>query len=129
MTDTYDVISIEDDLDQFELIRATLKDLPLELRHAATGEEAVELIRAGAPDLLITDITLPDMRGWDVLDMMASEGGALAGTPVLVLTSHREAPHRIIGELQEVAVYMNKPFEPRALAGKVQELLGLAETA
>lgn len=121
----FSVLSIEDDLDQFELIQTTLKGLPLKLRHAMTGEEAVEFIHEAVPDLLITDITLPDMRGWDVLDRMAEEGGVLDGVPVLVLTSHREAPHRIIGRLRDVADYMNKPFEPRALRGRVQELLGI----
>jgi len=123
MTETYKVINVEDDPFQFALTKAILKELPLELHHAATGEEGIKLLTEMSPDLLILDVTLPDMRGWDVLDEIVKKQGKLKDCPILVLTGHTEVPHRIIASLQDVAVYMNKPFEPLEFRSTVKELL------
>ncbi|MCB0000312.1 MAG: response regulator, partial [Anaerolineales bacterium] len=61
------IVSVEDDQDLFEIIRLTLASLPIQLRHAKTGQEAIELLRHYQADLLILDIMLPDINGWNVL--------------------------------------------------------------
>ena len=125
MPQTYRVLSVEDDDDQFTLLRIALQPLPLELRRASNGKEALELLPEFMPQLLLLDVTLPDVRGWQVLDWLKANNEALKDTPVIVLTGHTEASHRVIGRLQEVAHYMNKPFEPGELRAKVKNLLGI----
>ncbi|HLB49532.1 MAG TPA: response regulator [Anaerolineales bacterium] len=127
MSRTYRVLSVEDDDDQFTLLRIALKDLPLELRRAASGKEALSLMSEYKPELLMIDVTLPDMRGWEVLDWLRANDQALMNVPVIVLTSHTEASHRVIAKLQEVARYVNKPFVAADIRAQVRELLKIAD--
>lgn len=126
MPATYRVLSVEDDDDQYTLLRIALKPLPLELRRASSGKEALALLPDFRPELLLLDVTLPDIRGWEVLDWLKTNDAALKNIPVIVLTGHTEASHRVIGRLQEVADYINKPFEAEALRTKVKTLLKIA---
>lgn len=123
MSQTYRVLSVEDDDDQFALLRIALRTLPLELRRASSGQEALAIVAEFMPQLLLLDVTLPDVRGWQVLDWLKANNEALKNTPVIVLTGHTEASHRVIARLQEVAHYMNKPFEPDELRAKVKSVL------
>src|SRR5688572_2991475 len=105
MPETYRVLSVEDDDEQFTLLRLTLRSLPLELRRASSGKEALALLSEFMPQLILLDVTLPDIRGWQVLDWLKANNEALNNVPVIVLTGHTEASHRVIGRLQEVAHY------------------------
>ncbi len=126
MPDTYHVLNVEDNQDTARLIQLVLKELPLEVHHAGNGKEALEMIKQFNPDLLIVDVGLPDMHGWEVLDQLKANGVDPQVVPVIMLTSHTEASHRVIAKLRSVAAYMNKPFEPDELKGKVKELLKIA---
>ena len=123
MPKTYNILSVEDDDDQFDLIKIALKGMPLELRRAGNGDEALKAVAESKPDLLLLDLTLPDMRGWDVLNWLSANGNVLVGVPVLVLTAHTESSHRMIARLREVAHYMNKPFVPSALRNQIKQIL------
>jgi DNA-binding response OmpR family regulator len=127
MPQTYRVLSVEDDDEQFTLLRLTLRSLPLELRRASSGKEALALLSEFMPQLILLDVTLPDIRGWQVLDWLKANNEALNNVPVIVLTGHTEASHRVIGRLQEVAHYMNKPFEPNELRAKIRSVLNIPE--
>lgn len=121
---TYRVLAIEDDQDAFKLLKVALKHMPLEITNAASGKEAIEFLSNEVPDLMFMDIDLPDMHGWQVLEHFKSTG-RLTNVPVIVLTGHKEPVHRVIGSLQAVAVYLNKPFKPAELLTHVQQLLNL----
>lgn len=115
------VISVEDDLALFELIRKTLETLPITLHHAKNGIEALQLVEDLRPDLLVLDISLPDIHGWDVLKQVKLMNGHQP--EVLVLTARTEPAHRVIGHLQNVNRYINKPFLPIELRQSVCEIL------
>ncbi len=126
MQSTPRIISIEDDPGIFELIEKTLAPLPVELFHAKSGEEALKLVCDLHPELLVLDIALPDIHGWDVLKQIK-----LMNCPkpdVVVLTARSEPTHRIIGRLQEVDEYICKPFVPAELRKSVSKILGLTQT-
>jgi DNA-binding response OmpR family regulator len=127
MSKVFRTLSVEDDDDQFTLLKLALKELPLELRRARSGGDAVSILPDFKPELLILDVNLPDIGGWQVLDWLKANQAALVGAPVIVLTAHTEASHRVIGKLQDVAHYMNKPFVPASLCAKVKELLKIAD--
>jgi DNA-binding response OmpR family regulator len=120
MTSQYCVVSVEDDLGIFNIIQASLRQLPIELHHATTGRDALTLINRCQPSLVILDISLPDMNGWDVLQGISKL--EIQKPKVLVLTAFTNPTHRLIGHLQSVA-YMNKPFLPRELSTMVSEVL------
>lgn len=117
------VISVEDDLEIYELIRYTLQTLPIDLHHAESGQAAILLARQRKVDLLILDLMLPDITGWNVLKEVLASGQHPMG--VIVLTAHNSATHRVIAHLQEVTAYVTKPFVPQELRRKVIEILQL----
>lgn len=122
MTTRYRVVSVEDDMGIFDIIRASLRKLPIDLEHAGTGKQALALIDQHKPVLVILDISLPDMNGWDVLQGIGSLD--MEKPQVIVLTAFTDPTHRLIGHLQNVT-YMSKPFLPKELSGAVREILGL----
>lgn len=127
MSRIYRVLSIEDDDDQFTLLKLALKPLPLELRRASSGHEGLALLPEFRPELLLLDVTLPDIRGWEVLDWLKTNDVALHNIPVIVLTGHTEASHRVIAKLQEVAMYMNKPVKADELRAKIKTVLEIPD--
>lgn len=124
MTANYRALSIEDDIHTYEMIRDILSSLPLEVVNAPTGAEAIEFLTREIPDLILLDIKLPDMNGWQVLDKFKNDE-RFTRSHIIILTSHKEPIHRIIGFLQPIALYLRKPFEPNELRTKVQQLLNL----
>lgn len=122
MTEPYRVVSVEDDLGIYDIIKASLRSLPIELRHASSGREGLALIKEYQPSLLLLDISLPDMNGWDVLQGL--DKLTIAKPKIIVLTAFTNPTHRLIGHLHNVT-YMNKPFLPRELVAVVNQTLGI----
>ena len=118
------VLAVEDDADTLQLMRMVLSDLPLDIIHAGTGAEAIAFLKQEAPELMFLDINLPDMHGWDVLDVFKGDA-RLTATRVVVLTSHSDPVHRLIGMLQPIAAYLNKPVAADKLRERVRQLLAL----
>lgn len=116
------VVSIEDDFDVFKLIQLTLRSLNINLYHAPSGSRALEMARDLKPDLVLLDLALPDIYGWELLNKIRE----LKDTPlkhVVVLTARAEvSPYRVASE-RNVDAYVNKPFVPADLREKVRDLL------
>ena len=107
------------------LLRLALRELPLEIYHAGTGGEAVAYLDRTHPDLVFIDLNLPDMRGWEVVERLKT--AALAKrTRIIVLTAHAEPVNRLIGNLQPITAYLNKPVPQDRLRAAVREALSLA---
>lgn len=125
MAPLYRVLAVEDDLDALKLLRMVLQSLPLQVDHAPTGAEAIAYLGQQAPDLMFLDISLPDMRGWEVLEHVKGDN-RLSAMLVIMLTSHAEPVHRLIGTLQPVAAYLNKPISSDELRETVKNVLRLS---
>jgi DNA-binding response OmpR family regulator len=123
MTQLYSVVSVEDDLDVFDLIKDVLRPLPIQLHHAKTGTEALSLIPQVNADLLILDISLPDIHGWDVLKTLSERNQSPNG--IIVLTARTDPAHRVMAHFQQVTAYISKPFKPAELIDIIRETLGL----
>lgn len=121
------VLSVEDDDGIFELLQAVLYDLPIDFRRASNGRQAIAAINAQLPDLLLLDISLPDINGWDVLKAVCEQ--EMKPPKIIVLTAYSEPAHRLIAHFQAVDHFINKPFAPRALHRLVADILGLTATA
>ena len=124
MTQTYRVLAVEDDADSLALMRLVLGSLPLQIDHAPTGAAAIDYLTQQVPDLVFLDIDLPDMRGWDILDRFKSDE-RLSDLHIIVLTSHHEPVHRLIGMLQPIAAYLRKPVDAEILRQHVRQYLSL----
>lgn len=124
MSETYSVVSVEDDDLIYELIKATLRSLPITLHHASNGPDAIRLATEVHPDVLILDINLPGMHGWDVLKQLVGQQMKFRG--VIMLTAQTSATHRVIAHLQDdVTHFLGKPFDPQDLREAVEEALQL----
>ncbi len=124
MPPTFRLLAVEDDADSLALLRVVLRNLPVQIDHAPSGAGAIRYLNQVTPDVVILDINLPDMRGWDVLDHFKADK-RLQRLQVVVMTSNHEPVHRLIGMLQPIAAYLRKPVEAELLRGTVRQLLGL----
>ena len=113
MASTYRVLVVEDDDLSFQLVRHILGKMPLDIVNASTGAQAIEFLQQEMPDLIMLDLSLPDMRGWDVLDKFKNDE-RLKRSHIIVLTG-----------LQDIAVYMNKPVKSEDLRQRVRQMLNL----
>lgn len=116
------VLLVEDDPDTVQLLRLVLRDLPLDIQPACSGAEAIALIEQAMPELILLDINLPDVRGWEVLDRFKGDARLLAAR-IIVLTSHNDPVHRLIGSLQPITAYLSKPVSADELRQYVRDAL------
>jgi len=96
----------------------------LDMEQARTGAEAIVRLERQTPELMFLDINLPDMHGWEVLDRFKNDA-RLTETQVIVLTSHSDPVHRLIGTLQPIAAYLTKPISADKLRQHVSDALRL----
>jgi CheY-like chemotaxis protein len=124
VTPRHRVLAVEDDADTLQLMRMVLRELPLDIEHARTGAEAILRLERQPPELMFLDINLPDMHGWEVLDHFKNDA-RLTETRVIVLTSQSDPIHRLIGTLQPITAYLNKPISADKLRQHVRDALRL----
>jgi DNA-binding response OmpR family regulator len=117
------VVSIDDLSEVSELVRLTLQHPDIALHQATNGPSGLTLIRELDPDLVILDLMLPGMSGWDVYDTIRADE-ALADTPVIILSVLSEkAAHHANFKKGEIDCYMTKPFEVHQLREQVMRML------
>ena len=92
---------------------------------AEDGESALASVAEGAPDLVLLDISLPGISGFDVLEQLRADP-AHANLPIIMLTAHGREVEREKGLALGADDYITKPFSTQALVDKVQGLLGEA---
>ncbi len=122
------VVYVEDELDLVELLDLVLKDDNIVLKHAPNGRLGLGLIQQLKPDLVILDLMLPDIEGWDVFREMQQDN-VLKNIPVIVITVRTEG--LIAGtwpQVEQLAGYMVKPFAVQELRDKVGQILGVTIT-
>ncbi len=92
---------------------------------AADGERALQLVAQQPPDLILLDISLPGLSGFEVLDQLRNQSET-ARLPIIMLTAHGREVEREKGLALGADDYVTKPFSTRDLVAKVQTLLGEA---
>ncbi|PJF40666.1 MAG: response regulator [Chloroflexi bacterium] len=119
------VLIVEDTQDTADLMMLTLQRLGVETFHAPDGYVALEFLENNTPDLMLLDIGLPGMSGWDVLEAI-KEHDPDNSFPVIVLTAFADPTNKLIGKFQNrVHQYITKPFEMKHLQEVVREVLSL----
>ena len=118
------VLVVEDSPGIRRLIEVSLRPIDVELIARADGPSGLEAVREEAPDLLVLDIGLPGMDGWEVLrELRADE--ATSSLPVVVLTAHAEEESRRRAHEGGADAFITKPFHPQAFRSSVAEFLGI----
>jgi CheY-like chemotaxis protein len=116
------ILVIEDSPLVQKLLSVCLRDLGRPIEGALDGPSGLEAACARPPALLILDIGLPGMDGWEVLRRMRQDP-ACDGVPVLVLTAHAQEEYRLEADRRGADAFMTKPFEPEALRAAIGRLL------
>ena len=115
------VLLIEDEPHIVEAIRFLLVRDGWEVASHGEGTDALAVIRATRPDLVILDVMLPGRSGYDILQDLRAEPG-LAGLPVLMLTARGQSRDREMAERLGASRYMAKPFSNAEVLAAVREL-------
>jgi two-component system phosphate regulon response regulator PhoB len=116
------ILVVEDERDIAALVAYHLTKEGYRVRTAEGGSEALEAAAAERPDLLILDLMLPGLSGYDVLGEMRRRE-ELADVPVIVLTARRDEADRVKGLELGADDYVTKPFSPRELVLRVGAVL------
>ena len=117
------LLMIEDDARLAAMVADYLTQSGFAVQLAADGQHGLAAVQAGAPELVILDLMLPDMDGLEVCRRIRALPGALARTPVLMLTAKGDPMDRIIGLEIGADDYLPKPFEPRELLARIRAVL------
>ena len=120
------MVCIEDDPNMIALIDLMLKRADVELIGAIDGEQGLEAIRNSKPDLVLLDLMLPGIDGWEVYQKMQTED-ELRDIPVIVVTARAQTVDKVIGlHIARVDDYLTKPLGPDQLRRSVDRVLGRA---
>jgi twitching motility two-component system response regulator PilH len=116
------VLVIEDSVTQREMISNLLRGSGLTVIEASDGVEALEKIQGNLPDLVVLDIVMPRMNGYEVCRRLKSDPKT-QHVPVVMCSSKGEEFDRYWGMKQGADAYVAKPFQPTELVGTVKQML------
>ncbi len=118
----YRVLVVDDDPMVTRLVRINLELEQFEVEEAWDGRTAMKMMRENPPDLLVLDIMMPQMDGWEILRLMR-EDEALKDLPVVVLTAKVQDEDMARGWRMGADGYIVKPFNPVNLADALRKVL------
>jgi two-component system cell cycle response regulator DivK len=119
------ILVVDDQEDNRRILRDLLIASGFKVIEATTGEEAVSTAEAQAPSLILMDIQLPGIDGYEATRQIKAKP-ALRATPLIVVTSYALSGDDAKAFAAGADGYVSKPFSPRALLAKVREFLGPA---
>ena len=117
------VIYIEDEPEMIDLVRLILSRKGYEVHGANGGREGLELVTREQPDLVLLDLMMPDIDGWDVYQQMKAEE-TTRNIPVIIITAKAQSIDRVLGlHIAKVDDYISKPFSPQELLDRVERVM------
>jgi len=118
------ILCIEDEPEMIDLIRLILSRRGFEITGANGGKEGLEMVRRDHPDLVLLDLMMPQMDGWEVYQQMKADQ-ATKDIPVIVVTAKAQSIDKVLGlHIAKVDDYITKPFSPQELLASVDNVLG-----
>ena len=118
------VVCIEDEPEMIDLVRLILGRKGFHVIGANGGVEGIEAVRREKPDLVLLDLMMPDMDGWEVYQQMKADP-QLRDIPVVVVTAKAQSIDKVLGlHIAKVDDYITKPFGPQELLESVEKILG-----
>ncbi len=119
------VLVVDDDFDSLELLATVLCREDMDVVRALDGHEAVEKCRQVKPDVILLDLVMPGMDGWETFQRLR----AFTDTPVVVISAKAAEENVVTGLEYGVDDYITKPFHIRELAARVRAVLRRSRTA
>ena len=122
------VAYVDDDLELTRLVSVALEDEGWDVVTANDGEAGLELILVEQPDLVILDVMMPGLTGWEICKYLRSKPD-WANTPILMLTGIGERMNALTAPLYGADAHLDKPFDIDELVETVRQLLAQAQAA
>ncbi len=116
------ILAVDDDPAVLRIVDSYLSRHDFTVKTAASGEEALKILKTLTPSLLILDVMMPGISGYDLCHLVKSEE-RLQGVPVIFLTSRGSPQDFKTGRELGAVIYMVKPLKPEKLLNIVQMLL------
>jgi two-component system response regulator VicR len=123
MSDKKRILCIEDESEMIDLTRLVLEREGFEVLGAVGGQQGLELMQQQPPDLVLLDLMMPDMDGWEVYRQMKMDE-TLANVPVIIVTARAQNIDKVLGlQVAKVDDYVTKPFGPKELLHSINRIL------
>ncbi len=117
------ILVVDDSATMRRMLVASLRGLgAVRFEEAASGLEAIERLAVGSVDLIVLDLNMPDMHGFEVLRFVRAHP-AFHDLPVVILTTRDDTESRGEALREGATLYLTKPFSPEALVPQVSRLL------
>jgi DNA-binding response OmpR family regulator len=113
------ILVVDDDEKLNQLLKRFLKDYGFDVYSAVDPDEGLKKVRTVLPDLVILDVMLPGMTGFDVCKRIRE----FSSVPIIMLTARGDVMDKVVGLELGADDYLPKPFEPRELVARVQAVL------
>lgn len=117
------VVCIEDEPEMIDLMRLILSRKGYQVIGAMGGREGLDAVQREKPDVVLLDLMMPDMDGWEVYQKMKANE-AMKTIPVIVVTAKAQSIDKVLGlHIAKVDDYITKPFGPQDLIESVEKVL------
>ncbi len=116
------ILIVEDDRDILEMVQYNLQEEDYETISAMNGRAGVDMAVASRPDLIILDIMLPILDGFEVCRKLKSDQ-ATAAIPIIILSAKSQETDKVVGLELGADDYVTKPFSPRELIARIRAIL------
>jgi two-component system cell cycle response regulator DivK len=117
------VLLIEDNMDNRDIYDTYLTLVGYRVLLAADGEEGLRQAFEHRPDLILLDVSIPKMDGWEVARLLKADDRT-SRIPILAVTGHATSEHRTRATALGLDRFLTKPIEPRRLEQEVSQVLG-----
>jgi len=117
------IIYFEDESDMVELVRIILSREGYAVEGVREGQVGLQAIKEELPDLILLDLMMPDMDGWEIFRQIKNDDATM-NIPIIVITAKAQTVDKVLGlEIAKVDDYISKPFRPHELVERVEKVL------
>jgi DNA-binding response OmpR family regulator len=120
------ILVVDDEPEAVELLEFNLKQAGYAVTTAGDGAEALKKARSQVPDLIVLDVMLPEMDGFEICKSLRLDPGT-AKVPVIMLTAKAAEIDRVLGLELGADDYLTKPFSPRELMLRIKKILARSQ--
>lgn len=121
---TWHLVIVDDEPDSIAIVELLCDHYGTRTRSASSGVECLELLQQELPDLLLLDLQMPQMSGWDVLDHVRTDSNASLSTlPIVAMTAYAMAGDRERILNDGFNAYLAKPLSPNTLMQELTQIL------
>lgn len=119
----YKIVYVEDDADMVDLVQVILEQNHFTVFTAKDGQNGLKLIHQIVPDLILLDLMIPDLDGWEIYQRIRNDQ-ILKQTPVIIITAKSLDIDKVLGlRVAKVNDYICKPFHPKDLIDRINLVL------